>query len=83
MGGFVAAEAVIDQPERFAKLVLRVRRRRLERAPAARPTEVVARMLAAGDADALRARTRASAVRRARAMAFAASSTTRSSCARS
>ena len=71
MGGFVAAEAAISEPEQFEKLVLvsaaGVSSARLRR----RPTEVVARMLAAATPLAFRAQTRAFQRPRARAMAFA------------
>ena len=71
MGGFVAAEAAISQPERFEKLVLvsaaGVSSARLRR----EPTEVAARMIAAATPLAFRAQTRAFRRPRARAMAFA------------
>jgi pimeloyl-ACP methyl ester carboxylesterase len=70
MGGFVAAEAAISQPQRFEKLVLvsaaGVTSARLRR----EPTEAAARMLAAATPLAFRAQTRAFRRRRARAMAF-------------
>ena len=70
MGGFVAAEAAIAQPDRFEKLVLvsaaGVSSARLRR----EPTAVAARMIAAGDPVAFRAQTRALRRRRARAIAF-------------
>ena len=70
MGGFVAAEAAIAQPDRFEKLVLvsaaGVSSARLRR----EPTEVAARMIAAGTPLAFKAQTRAFRRPRARAMAF-------------
>lgn len=70
MGGFVAAEAAIEQPDRFEKLVLvsaaGVTSARLRR----EPTEVAARMIAAGTPLAFKAQTRAFRRPRARAMAF-------------
>jgi pimeloyl-ACP methyl ester carboxylesterase len=71
MGGFVAAEAAISQPDRFEKLVLisaaGVSSARLRR----EPTAVAARMLGAATPFAFRAQTRAFRRPRARAMAFA------------
>ena len=70
MGGFVAAEATIAQPDRFEKLALvsaaGVSSARLRR----EPTEVAARMIAAGTPLAFKAQTRALRRPRARAMAF-------------
>jgi pimeloyl-ACP methyl ester carboxylesterase len=70
MGGFVAAEAAISQPDRFEKLVLvsaaGVTSARLRR----EPTDVAARMIAAGTPLAFKAQTRAFRRPRARAMAF-------------
>lgn len=71
MGGFISAEAVITQPDRFEKLVLvsaaGVSSARLRRAP----TAAVARMLAAAAPFAFNVQTRAFRRRRARAVAFA------------
>ena len=70
MGGFVAAEAVITEPDRFEKLVLvsaaGVSSRRLRR----EPTEVAARMLAAGAPYAFNLQERSFRRPRARAIAF-------------
>jgi pimeloyl-ACP methyl ester carboxylesterase len=70
MGGFVAAEAVVSDPERFEKLVLvsaaGVSSARLRRAP----TSAVARMLAAGAPYAFQFQTRTFRRPRARAAAF-------------
>jgi pimeloyl-ACP methyl ester carboxylesterase len=70
MGGFIAAEATVEQPERFEKLVLvsaaGVSSVRLRR----EPTEVAARMIAAGAPIAFKAQTRALRRPRARALAF-------------
>jgi pimeloyl-ACP methyl ester carboxylesterase len=70
MGGFVAAEAAISEPEQFEKLVLvsaaGVSSARLRR----RPTEVVARMLGAATPLMFTAQTRAFRRARARRMAF-------------
>jgi pimeloyl-ACP methyl ester carboxylesterase len=70
MGGFVAAEAAIAQPDRFERLVLvsaaGVSSARLQR----RPTEVVARMLGAATPLMFTAQTRVFRRRRARALAF-------------
>ncbi len=70
MGGFVAAEAVIDQPDRFEKLALvsaaGVSSVRLRR----EPTEVAARMLATGAPYAFNLQTRTFRRPRARAIAF-------------
>jgi pimeloyl-ACP methyl ester carboxylesterase len=70
MGGFVAAEATISQPDRFEQLVLvsaaGVSSARLRR----EPTEVAARMIAAGIPLAFKAQTRSFRRRRARALAF-------------
>jgi pimeloyl-ACP methyl ester carboxylesterase len=72
MGGFVSAEAAIEQPDRFEKLVLvsaagvssvRVRRQ---------PAEVVARMIAAAEPLLFQLQTRAFRRRKARSAAFAA-----------
>jgi pimeloyl-ACP methyl ester carboxylesterase len=71
MGGFVAAEAVINQPDRFERLALvsaaGVSSARLRR----EPTEVVARMLAAAAPYIFRLQTRSFRRPRARALAFA------------
>jgi pimeloyl-ACP methyl ester carboxylesterase len=70
MGGFVAAEAVVGEPDRFERLALvsaaGVSSTRLRR----EPTEVVARMLAAGAPYAFKLQERSFRRRRARAMAF-------------
>ncbi len=70
MGGFVATEAVTEQPERFEKLVLvsaaGVSSVRLKR----EPTEAAARMLAAGAPYAFNLQTRSFRRPRARAIAF-------------
>ncbi|MQA74298.1 MAG: alpha/beta fold hydrolase [Solirubrobacterales bacterium] len=70
MGGFVAAEAVITQPDRFEKLVLvsaaGVSSARLRR----QPTEVVARMLAVAVPYAMNLERRSFRRPRARATAF-------------
>jgi pimeloyl-ACP methyl ester carboxylesterase len=70
LGGFVAAEAAIQNPERFEKLVLvsaaGVSSARLRR----QPTEVAARMIAAGTPVVFKAQTRTFRRRRARNMAF-------------
>jgi len=70
MGGFVAAEAAISQPTRFERLALvsaaGVSSARLRR----EPTEVAARMIAAGTPYMFKAQTRALRRRRARALAF-------------
>lgn len=70
MGGFVSAEAVITQPDRFEKLVLvsaaGVSSARLRRAP----TAVVARMLAAAAPYAMNLQQRQFHRPRARAVAF-------------
>lgn len=70
MGGFVAAEAVVSEPDRFEKLVLvsaaGVSSARLLKAP----TAVVARMLAAGAPYAFKLQTRTFRRPRARANAF-------------
>ncbi len=70
MGGFVCAEAVIAEPERFERLALvsaaGVSSARLRR----EPTEVVARLLAAAAPFAFRAQTRTFRRPRARALAF-------------
>jgi pimeloyl-ACP methyl ester carboxylesterase len=72
MGGFIAAEAAIAQPDRFEKLVLvsaaGVSSARLRR----EPTEVAARMIAAGIPIVFKAQTRSLRRRRARALAFRA-----------
>ena len=71
MGGFVSAEAVINEPDRFEKLVLvsaaGVSSARLRRAP----TAVVARMLAAAVPYAMNLQQRQFRRPRARATAFA------------
>jgi pimeloyl-ACP methyl ester carboxylesterase len=71
MGGFVAAEAVIEQPDRFEKLALLsaagVSSARLRRGP----TEVFARMLAAAAPYAMNLQQRQFRRPRARAAAFA------------
>jgi pimeloyl-ACP methyl ester carboxylesterase len=70
MGGFVSAEAAIEQPERFEKLVLvsaaGVSSVRLRR----QPTEVLARMMAAASPLVFKAQTRAFRRPKARAMAW-------------
>jgi pimeloyl-ACP methyl ester carboxylesterase len=70
MGGFIAAEAVSTQPDRFEKLVLvsaaGVSSARLRR----EPTEVVARMLAAGGPYLFQAQERSFRRPRARRLAF-------------
>lgn len=70
MGGFVAAEAVIGEPDRFERLGLisaaGVSSTRLRR----EPTEVVARMLAAGAPYAFKLQERSFRRPRARALAF-------------
>jgi pimeloyl-ACP methyl ester carboxylesterase len=70
MGGFVSAEAAIEQPDRFEKLVLvsaaGVSSARLRR----QPTEVVARMLAAATPLLFRLQTRTFRRRRARTAAW-------------
>jgi pimeloyl-ACP methyl ester carboxylesterase len=70
MGGFVATEAAISQPQRFEQLVLvsaaGVSSARLRR----EPTEVAARMIAAGIPLVFKAQTRAVRRPRARALAF-------------
>ncbi len=70
MGGFVAAEATVAQPDRFERLVLvsaaGVSSARLRR----EPTEVVARMMGAATPLAFRAQTRTFRRPRARALAF-------------
>jgi pimeloyl-ACP methyl ester carboxylesterase len=70
MGGFVAAEAVIGEPDRFERLALvsaaGVSSARMRR----EPTEVVARMLAAGAPYAFSLQERSFRRPRARAMAF-------------
>jgi pimeloyl-ACP methyl ester carboxylesterase len=72
MGGFVAAEAATANPSRFEHLVLvsaaGVSSARLRR----EPTEVVARMIAAGAPTLFRAQTRALRRPRARGIAFGA-----------
>jgi pimeloyl-ACP methyl ester carboxylesterase len=71
MGGFIAAEATIEQPERFEQLVLvsaaGVSSARLRR----EPTEVVARMLSAAAPLMFRTQTRFFRRPRARAAGFA------------
>jgi pimeloyl-ACP methyl ester carboxylesterase len=71
MGGFIAAEAAIDQPERFEQLVLvsaaGVSSARLRR----EPTEVVARMMGAATPLLFRTQTRFFRRPRARAAGFA------------
>ena len=70
MGGFVAAEAAITNPSRFEQLVLvsaaGVSSARLRR----EPTEVAARMIAAGAPTVFKAQTRALRRPRARGIAF-------------
>ncbi len=70
LGGFVAAEAAIREPERFEQLVLvsaaGVSSARLRK----RPVAVLARMMAAGTPVAFQAQTRAVRRSRARTMAF-------------
>jgi pimeloyl-ACP methyl ester carboxylesterase len=72
MGGFIAAEAAIAQPDRFEQLGLvsaaGVSSARLRR----EPTEVAARMIAAGIPLVFKAQTRSLRRRRARALAFRA-----------
>ena len=71
MGGFISAEAVIEEPERFEKLVLvsaaGVSSVRLRR----EPTAVFARMLATAAPFAFKLQTRSFRRSRARAIAFA------------
>ena len=82
MGGFVAAEATIAKPDRFEKLALvsaaGVSSARLRR----EPTEVAARMIAAGTPLAFKAQTRALRRRGPGRWPSAGSSTTRGPCAR-
>lgn len=70
LGGFVAAEAVINEPSRYVKLALvsaaGISSARLRR----EPTEVVARMIAAGAPYAFNLQTRSFRRPRARAAAF-------------
>jgi pimeloyl-ACP methyl ester carboxylesterase len=70
MGGFIAAEAAIAQPDRFEKLTLvsaaGVSSARLRR----EPTEVAARMIAVGAPLVMQAQTHSFARRRARRLAF-------------
>jgi pimeloyl-ACP methyl ester carboxylesterase len=70
LGGFVAAETVISEPNRFERLVLvsaaGISSARLRR----EPTEVAARMVAAGAPYAFNLQTRSFRRRRARAIAF-------------
>jgi pimeloyl-ACP methyl ester carboxylesterase len=70
MGGFVVAEAVINEPQRFERLCLvsaaGISSARLRR----EPTEVVARMIAAGTPYAMNLQTRSFRRPRARAAAF-------------
>lgn len=71
MGGFISAEAVITQPERFEKLVLASAAGISSARLRSEPTAAFARMLAAAAPYAFNLQTRAFRRRRARAIAFA------------